>query len=379
MTIIRSTRDNIGNYDHVIGDVDSPKDRSAKPYRRDLVRVLERKQSTDYRGELRFDDNGQPIYVGMDPVQIFNATLFRSAGETGDLMTVLHNRVYEKFQEKVNTNVGLGTAIFAEGAETIAMITQRINSIATILRALKRGRPNDASRAIKELFGSPKARTGLGFFTKGTSGLTLELGFGWLPLFSQLHDLIERLTGDIYAEQVVHARSRKTLEFSSGKFYTGRVSSYYNDSVHSFKGTLAAGIRATVIVDNKRDYIIQMLGFGNPAEWAWEAIPFSFLVDYFVNIGDMIQSLNAFAGVKLADASMTYFGQGESTQWAPRRDANGLQSYEVTCKATHMSMDRFLIDVPKPRIDVVKRFPITGLRRSATTIALACQWLTRNQ
>jgi hypothetical protein len=37
--------------------------------------------------------------------------------------------------------------------------------------------------------------------------------------------------------------------------------------------------------------------FGNPAEWVWENIPFSWAVDYVLNVGDTLSALDAFSGV----------------------------------------------------------------------------------
>jgi hypothetical protein len=36
---------------------------------------------------------------------------------------------------------------------------------------------------------------------------------------------------------------------------------------------------------------------GNPAEWIWENIPYSFVVDWFLNVGRHLTALDAYAGV----------------------------------------------------------------------------------
>jgi len=43
---------------------------------------------------------------------------------------------------------------------------------------------------------------------------------------------------------------------------------------------------------------LSQVGLLNPAQLAWEVVPFSFVADWFVNIGDMLSSLDALTGVK---------------------------------------------------------------------------------
>jgi hypothetical protein len=44
---------------------------------------------------------------------------------------------------------------------------------------------------------------------------------------------------------------------------------------------------------------------GNPAEWAWEAIPFSFIVDQAFSIGDWLSSLDALQGVQALSGTVS--------------------------------------------------------------------------
>lgn len=53
------------------------------------------------------------------------------------------------------------------------------------------------------------------------------------------------------------------------------------------------------LVRSNPNYIFTQLGLNNPAMWAWELIPFSFVVDYVAKIGDYIENRNALAGLEI--------------------------------------------------------------------------------
>lgn len=62
----------------------------------------------------------------------------------------------------------------------------------------------------------------------------------------------------------------------------------------------------------------QSLGLTNPLLFAWEIIPYSFVIDWFVNVGDVLSSLSAFQGktcldgwlCKMIQSSTEYFWTG---------------------------------------------------------------------
>lgn len=52
---------------------------------------------------------------------------------------------------------------------------------------------------------------------------------------------------------------------------------------------------------------LQELGLLNPLEVAWEKVPFSFLVDWIINLNEIAQSATAGAGIQFNDGSKTTF------------------------------------------------------------------------
>jgi hypothetical protein len=51
-------------------------------------------------------------------------------------------------------------------------------------------------------------------------------------------------------------------------------------------------------------------GFTNPVSLAWELLPFSFVVDWFLPIGPYLESLDSWGGLILLDGCETTFSRG---------------------------------------------------------------------
>lgn len=56
-----------------------------------------------------------------------------------------------------------------------------------------------------------------------------------------------------------------------------------------------------VRVANSNLWLCNRLGLVNPLQWAWEAVPFSFVVDWFSNVGEVINSASDFAGLEISE------------------------------------------------------------------------------
>lgn len=66
-------------------------------------------------------------------------------------------------------------------------------------------------------------------------------------------------------------------------------------------------LQADLVITNPNLAMISQFGLANPLAIAWELVPFSFVLDWFVNVGDYLSSLTDFVGVELKNASTTTF------------------------------------------------------------------------
>jgi len=128
----------------------------------------------------------------------------------------------------------------------------------------------------------------------------LEACFGWAPLLSDIGSIAESALQRCELNPIkrVTAIGEESADLVQIKNRTGGIASIYYDyeERQTSKRTvyLRAGVKAHVDRGNTGiERVIDSSGLDNwlnAVPTAWELLPFSFLVDYFTNVGDMINS-----------------------------------------------------------------------------------------
>ena len=129
------------------------------------------------------------------------------------------------------------------------------------------------------------------------TALWLEYSFGWAPLLSDIYTMLNN-TFDVpsaFVRQVYRSR------YPDVYLENGSNTKVFRQGVFKVRG-VATGI---VYVDIPAIHAASQYGITNPLATAWEALPFSFVVDWFVPVGDFINSLGATGGLKFKDYSLT--------------------------------------------------------------------------
>jgi hypothetical protein len=152
-----------------------------------------------------------------------------------------------------------------------------------------------AAHTAKQRWRTRAAR--LDYMSRAISSAWLELSFGWKPLINDVRDAavaVSRISNDIrrksvrgYGEDTGH----KTDAITEAPFgnYLGYF--YTFDRTETVKVIYRAGIDTDLLFPkNSLEAIRQLSGFKLQefVPTLWELLPWSFLVDYFVNIGDVL-------------------------------------------------------------------------------------------
>lgn len=230
-------------------------------------------QSGSHKGILR---KGHPVYVfGSYPVKTKS---YLSADGTQALI---------KARAKVS-DYNFGETL-VEMNQTLGLIAKRLNSLVSFIRDVKAGRWNKLNhKPSKKLARTPASkRMAQGY---------LELQFGWMPLIQDIHNALDAMSSGLRTRgSKVRTRSgaRVPRSFTAG-------SDTWIDGSH-----LEANATYTGRVRNERLAQLNQLGLANPALMAWNKLPFSFLVDWFLPISSVLGALTAGLGLECKDGCVT--------------------------------------------------------------------------
>lgn len=230
-----------------------------------------------------------------------------SGGHTGKMdedavIRRLGNKSLIKLRDqKVNIALTIG-----EGAKSLNTIASVALKLTSSIRSFRRGNFTAAFSA-------------LGLTTKGRgksfSNAWLEMQYGIKPMMQDVSGIFDELT-------------RETRKH--GMRFVTRSSETFNDQYSAFdpNGAYAAaidpswmshfGLRVTETVkqqafmscwwevDNPALVLASSIGLTNPAEILWEVTPWSFVVDWFLPVGDYLGALTADHGFIFRGGTVTF-------------------------------------------------------------------------
>lgn len=262
---------------------------------------------------------------------------------------------YAKFRSKSYDTAELAL-LFFERKEAASMINKRGLQFARAFMALRKGK----FRTFLRLLGiSPRHRHRHTKWIRPqqAASLWLEYWFGWSPLISDIYSAVDVLQSP-YPNREVTARSRRRTHLTI-------VTSGSNATDVTLDGFATYGYYAKVELDNPLLFRANQLGVINPATIVWEMIPFSFIVDWFIPVGDFLSAPATPAGVVLRDPSRTL----KYEMWGSEKLWNSTTGYVFNSSRTHVvDFRRYLgHEQPKlPRFD----FDTLSLSRAASAISL---------
>lgn len=280
--------------------------RQRKPYNLPLGYSMEQKRITSFQStqSSSYQDYTQ-VYYGVPQSFIDN----------------VHNQCYAKFVAKTREehsaseldahghpvvtttgNSGLGTTL-AEIKQSKEMITARLELLVRFTKAVRGYRFQDAFH----LLGMHKKiaqrdawlrQTRVRRSAQAFGNNWLEFHFGWSPLIDDIKQAMEVLTGGLPDSKirVRHKDEERILTWTPAP-----TPSYISkDEVETRHYQEQMG--ADIGVSNPNIWLANRLGLINPLALAWEVVPFSFVVDWFANLNDVIASYSDFYGLTIKNA-----------------------------------------------------------------------------
>lgn len=199
-------------------------------------------------------------------------------------------------------NLNLGVA-FAERNRTAQLVGDTALSLVNSVRALRRG---DWRKAGRELgITNPRKPRGSSLPQKW-----LEYQYGWKPLLADVYASADALSQRPREDWIV--TSKGVVRERVDRVNTVRNQYFIAEDV--VKGWRGHYVRIDAVPGNDLLMSFASLGVTNPLLVGWELVPFSFIVDWMVPIGDWIGSLDAMLGYKETYFSSSAFSKTDVTR-----------------------------------------------------------------
>jgi len=237
--------------------------RSSEPYTWSFLREIE---------VYPIEPSGSSGAIGA----LVSATISLLKSERDQMKAKLHSKFYDKLG---NQQVHLANMI-AERAQTISLFTSSVKRLSEILSGKKR-----LANTVLRYVSSPKL----------IANDILAFKFGIEPLIKDIEASARYLAQKINEEDEIVITVRTNTKRQINKSVPNGTLS----------GTVEISYVVKYIVDNQFARTLQQFGLVNSAEIAWEMMPWSFVIDWFVPIGRYIQQLSADVGISFKTGTLS--------------------------------------------------------------------------
>lgn len=275
-----------------------------------------------------------------------------------------YNQAYARLVGAMGENAGMAINL-AQHKQSMSMISTRALQLYNFTRHLRRF---EFSRAADDLGISRKRVRDLTLRkeAKGLGNNWLEFHFGWSPLIHDVGTAIDILQSPVPPSRISgFGRGSASLVQK-----TKPVNTNYVNYVRKFDIKIRLG--AEISVSNPNLWLANRLGFVNPATVLWDSVPFSFVVDWFVNVSQVIGSYTDFAGVSVQNSYNTVFWRSQYYEdWSVFKPV-----YTKKVGGVNTSMTRSYGIGSGPILKVKKPWQVSATR-GATAISLLLQQLRR--
>jgi len=219
---------------------------------------------------------------------------------------------------------------FAERRQTADLIA---DNVARVMRAYSQVRRGKVGQAFATLGVRPRK------LSKDASSRWLEMQYGWLPLLSDIHGGYEEVTRP---QRDTGFRFKVSRSISNKQNGRGETS----NGRQSYQWEATYGVKTVLWfeVDNPALLAASQTGLTDPLTILWELTPWSFVIDWLLPVGNMLDALTAQTGVRFISGTVTKTIRGRSTgAQLPFIENGGSNETKVTSGAT-ASSDVFLMD-----------------------------------
>lgn len=201
-----------------------------------------------------------------------------------------------------NQDVNLSVA-FAERKETEQLFTDTVHHIADSVKSYRRAR----SKGVWDVIKGEGGRSKRGGFRRMPQDW-LELQYGWNPLMSDVDGACNALSKK---DTPLFFRAMSNVVNKSSILWTKSGPLAFKMNIED---RLEQRVRVVLYYELDNPVVVKFaqLGLTNPLELAWERLKYSFVIDWFIPVGNWLSTLDADFGWKFKAGARTEFTRVKS-------------------------------------------------------------------
>jgi hypothetical protein len=321
----------------------------------------------------RYDMNSVVMHVSGTSGRNFNWGAFLPFGSSGKTLDNVKPETDRQALDRcLERAIGANCNVLVDIAQfnlTMSSVYGTLSRYTNCWRNLRKGRLADAARSLgfKKKFKNYK--DGLTYNDAGNAWL--EMQYGWKPLMSDikgLADVLELQNSDARRWTVTGtSRFNKTVNYwgvPDPNYWGGAYAQIHYEFRYQYKCYLKENMS-----------VPRTIGLYDPLSLAWEVIPYSFVVDWFIPIGDYLHELQV---VRNLDAEWVVTKTGRTVYNGRQVPGSGGGDDVTYDDCRHMLLQRRTdftwTDIPRPRLSGLE---VLSPTRFTNALALLSQAVTR--
>lgn len=263
-----------------------------------------------------------------------------------------------KLREQINGSEFNAAVALGEGREALQMIGDTAVKLARAAWLVRRGHITAASHVLAGNHRVVKQSR-----ERSVATNWLELQYGWLPLLSDIRSGAELLAHRLNVPFVKRYVVRTSVRLSQAEIIAQTNANYYYESMRS------SASRQIIAYVSEPPSVAQLSGLLDPEIVAWELLPFSFIADWFLPIGDWLEA-RAFSS-KLGGTFVTTDTNRRSRRnWKPYIAGNTTLINDTSFKEVGSCTRTVSTTLAVPRPNVKSLDQVLSWKHAANAIAL---------
>lgn len=230
-------------------------------------------------------------------------------------LELAYNKAYSKVVTEIGDQSQWAVNLF-EYKQAVSLVERRSLQVYRLFKAVKSLNVSSVIRAVDAISSrslkDPKIEKLLRYrnssshppgwlkrASKSGSNAWLELHFAVEPALKDIEAAVKTLNTAPPRKRI---RAKGVYRSSETVSLSGYVTQRDHDSRVS-----RCMIGMDITVSNPNTFLASQLGIVNPASFAWEVLPWSFVLDWFGNVGQYLQSYSDFMGLDVSRSFTTFY------------------------------------------------------------------------